>query len=237
MFLLDAAYLDSPSKRVIFPRVEVYCQIEVALGHEPTAQQDQLENSSLPHAQGAPQEDRKDGHSSASSPVQTPESRTSGVVESPQGSSSKQSLASQSAPPQLCLEMSPGMPTGPRDTDSVNLRIPNLKEGAKDDSQPDLAADDNRGTKSLPPVSHTSDSAADTHSSEAGSSVPESSPESPHCFGLLLRHPQAATAARAASRLPPSGPAPPPAWLPVEELGPDRPAGMSLPALSLQTSR
>uniref|UniRef100_A0A5F9CUZ5 Omega-hydroxyceramide transacylase n=1 Tax=Oryctolagus cuniculus TaxID=9986 RepID=A0A5F9CUZ5_RABIT len=31
---LNAAYLSSPSKRVIFPRVEVYCQIELALGNE-----------------------------------------------------------------------------------------------------------------------------------------------------------------------------------------------------------
>ncbi|XP_048205167.1 LOW QUALITY PROTEIN: omega-hydroxyceramide transacylase [Perognathus longimembris pacificus] len=30
---LNAAYLDSPSKRVIFPRVEVYCQIELSLGN------------------------------------------------------------------------------------------------------------------------------------------------------------------------------------------------------------
>ncbi|XP_041491119.1 omega-hydroxyceramide transacylase isoform X1 [Microtus oregoni] len=225
---LNAAYLDSPSKRVIFPRVEVYCQIEVALGHEPSAQRDKLEDSSLPHAQGAPQEDRKDGHSLASPSVQTPESRTSGVVESPGGSSSKQSPASPSTPPQPCPEMSPGLPTDPRDTDPVNLQTPSLKEGVKDGCQPDSAADDNRGTKSLPPVSHTSDSAAAAHSSEAGSSVPESSPESPHCSGLLLRHPQAATAAWAASRLPPSGPSTPPALTPVEEPGPElwaRPTG------------
>lgn len=229
LFLLDAAYLDSPSKRVIFPRVEVYCQIEVALGHEPPAQRDKLEDSSLPHAQGAPQEDRKDGHSPASPSVQTPESRTSGVVESPEGFSSKQSPASLSAPPQPCPEMSPGLPTDPRDTDPVNLQTPSLKEGVKDGCQPDSAADDNRGTKSLPPVSHA-------HSSEAGSSVPESSPESPHCSGLLLRHPQAATAAGAASGLLPSGLSTPSALPPVEEPGPERPTGMSLPALSLETS-
>lgn len=236
LFLLDAAYLDSPSKRVIFPRVEVYCRIEVALGHEPPAQRDQLEDSSLPHAQGAPQEDRKDGHSPASPSVQTPESRTSGVVESPGGSSSKQSPASLSTPPQPCPEMSPGLPTDPRDTDSVNLQTPSLKEGVKDGCEPDSATNDNRGTKSLPPVSNTSDSAADAHSSEAGSLVPESSPESPHCSGLLHRHPQAATASGAASGLPPSGPSTPPALPPVEEPGPERPTGMSLPALSLETS-
>ncbi|KAM7319136.1 hypothetical protein ACRRTK_022248 [Alexandromys fortis] len=221
---LNAAYLDSPSKRVIFPRVEVYCQIEVALGHEPPAQRDQLEDSSLPHAQGAPQEDRTDGHSPASPSVQTPESRTSGVVESPGGSSP----ASPLAPSQPCPEMSPGLPTDPRDTDPVNPQTPSLKEGVKDGCQPDSAADDNRGTKSLPPVSHTSDSAADAHSSEAGSSVPESSPESPHCSGLLLRHPQAATAAGAASRLPPSGPSTPPALPPVEEPSPEQPTADQL---------
>nr|XP_048307176.1 omega-hydroxyceramide transacylase isoform X2 [Myodes glareolus]XP_048307177.1 omega-hydroxyceramide transacylase isoform X2 [Myodes glareolus] len=222
---LNAAYLDSPSKRVIFPRVEVYCQIEVALGHEPPAQQDQLEDSSLPHAQGAPQEDRKDGHSPASPPVQTPESRTSGVVESPGGSSSEQSPASPLAPPQSCPEMSPGLPTNPRDTDPVNLQTPSLKEGVKDGCQPNSAADNNRGTKSLSPVLHTSDSAADVHSSEAGSSVSVTSPESLQCSGLLLRHPQAAGAARAASGLPPSGPSTPPALPPMEELGSERPIG------------
>ncbi|CAO2608729.1 Omega-hydroxyceramide transacylase [Lemmus lemmus] len=222
---LNAAYLDSPSKRVIFPRVEVYCQIEVALGHEPPNQRDQHEDASLPHAEGAPQEDRKDGHSPASPPVQTPESRTRGVVESPRGSSSKQSPAASSlAPPQPCPEMSPGLPADPSDTDPVNLQTPSLKEGVKDDCQPDLAADDNRGTKSLPPVSHTSHSATDTHSSEAGSSMPVTSPESLHCSGLLLRHPQAATG------LLHSTPSTPPALLPVEELGPERPTGMSLPA-------
>lgn len=214
----------------------MYCQIEVALGHEPPAQRDQLEDSSLPHAQGAPQEDRKDGHSPASPPVQTPESRTNGVVESPGGSSSEQSPALPLAPPQSCLEMSPGLPTDPRDTDPVNLQTPSLKEGVKDGCQPNSAADDNRGTKSLPPVLHTSDSAADVRSSEAGSSVSVTSPESLHCSGLLLRHPQAAGAATAASGLPPSGPSTPPALPPVEEPGPERPTGMSLPALSLETS-
>ncbi|XP_055988100.1 omega-hydroxyceramide transacylase [Sorex fumeus] len=56
---LNAVYLDSPSKRVIFPRVEVYCQIELALGNarpecspqSPPAEQSSLEDSEQQHAQ------------------------------------------------------------------------------------------------------------------------------------------------------------------------------------------
>ncbi|XP_012790799.2 omega-hydroxyceramide transacylase [Sorex araneus] len=56
---LNAVYLDSPSKRVIFPRVEVYCQIELALGHacpeygpqSPPAEQSSLGDSEQRHTQ------------------------------------------------------------------------------------------------------------------------------------------------------------------------------------------
>ncbi|XP_052600397.1 omega-hydroxyceramide transacylase isoform X1 [Peromyscus californicus insignis] len=224
---LNAVYLDSPSKRVIFPRVEVYCQIEVALGHEPPAQnQPSLpaqrghhEDSSQPRAQGAPKEDKKNGHSPASPPVQTPESRARGVVESPQPTP---------APPQPCPVMRPGLPTGPSDICPMNLQTPNLKQGVKGGHELDLATDHGQGTKNLPLVLHTSTSAADTHSSEARLPMPATAPESLGHSGLLLRHSHEATAAPG---LLPSSPSPPPALPPVEELGPEQPTGVTPPAL------
>lgn len=86
---LDAAYLNSPSKRVMFPRVEVYCNIELALGHEcPEGSQSSLqteqEESIQLHAQWAPKEEGKGGHGPrVPSPVETPESTHECPVESP----------------------------------------------------------------------------------------------------------------------------------------------------------
>uniref|UniRef100_H0XGR5 Omega-hydroxyceramide transacylase n=1 Tax=Otolemur garnettii TaxID=30611 RepID=H0XGR5_OTOGA len=89
---LNAAYLNSPSKRVIFPRVEVYCQIELALGNEnrelsqPSlqSQQPSLEGSTELHKQWAPKGDGKGGHiPPVSPPVQTPAPTCEWLVESP----------------------------------------------------------------------------------------------------------------------------------------------------------
>ncbi|KAF0884470.1 BRPF3 protein, partial [Crocuta crocuta] len=86
---LNAAYLNSPSKRVMFPRVEVYCNIELALGNEcPEGSQSSLqteqEESIQLHAQWAPKEEGKGGHGPrVPSPVETPESTHECPVESP----------------------------------------------------------------------------------------------------------------------------------------------------------
>ncbi|XP_047591094.1 omega-hydroxyceramide transacylase isoform X2 [Lutra lutra] len=86
---LNAAYLNSPSKRVMFPRVEVYCNIELALGSEcPERSQSSLqteqEESIQPHTQWAPEGEGKSCHSPCVSlPVQTPESTHEWPVESP----------------------------------------------------------------------------------------------------------------------------------------------------------
>ncbi|XP_029801169.1 patatin-like phospholipase domain-containing protein 1 isoform X1 [Suricata suricatta] len=86
---LNAAYLNSPSKRVMFPRVEVYCNIELALGNEcPEGNQSSLqtkqEESTQLHAQWAPKEEGKDSHGPlVSSPVETPEPTHEHPVESP----------------------------------------------------------------------------------------------------------------------------------------------------------
>uniref|UniRef100_A0A8C5LDW6 Omega-hydroxyceramide transacylase n=1 Tax=Jaculus jaculus TaxID=51337 RepID=A0A8C5LDW6_JACJA len=81
---LNAAYLSSPCKRVIFPRVEVYCQIELALAHDgperrpqPSlqAQQDSGEGSTAPGLQGPHKGDATGDPSPVSPPTQTPGSR------------------------------------------------------------------------------------------------------------------------------------------------------------------
>ncbi|XP_017504329.1 omega-hydroxyceramide transacylase isoform X1 [Manis javanica] len=88
---LNAAYLNSPSKRVIFPRVEVYCQIEIALGNEcpersqPSLQGEQAspEESTHLHMQWAPKGEGWGGHGPPVSPrVQTPEFTCEWPVES-----------------------------------------------------------------------------------------------------------------------------------------------------------
>ncbi|XP_041619447.1 omega-hydroxyceramide transacylase isoform X3 [Vulpes lagopus] len=86
---LNAAYINSPSKRVMFPRVEVYCNIELALGNEchersQSSLQTQQQESIQLHTQRAPEEEGKGSHGSLpSSPVQTPEATCEWPVESP----------------------------------------------------------------------------------------------------------------------------------------------------------
>ncbi|KAL4675410.1 hypothetical protein H8959_009555 [Pygathrix nigripes] len=89
---LNAVYLNSPSKRVIFPRVEVYCQIELALGNEcpersqpsPQAQEASLEGAPQPHMEWVPKGDGRGGHNlPASPPVQTLESTCESPVSAP----------------------------------------------------------------------------------------------------------------------------------------------------------
>ncbi|KAB0398812.1 hypothetical protein E2I00_003368 [Balaenoptera physalus] len=89
---LNAAYLNSPSKRVIFPWVEVYCQIERALGNEcpencqPSLQTERAspKESRQLHTQWTPKGERKGGRGPLlSPPVQTPESTCEWPVESP----------------------------------------------------------------------------------------------------------------------------------------------------------
>ncbi|KAM6182321.1 omega-hydroxyceramide transacylase [Erethizon dorsatum] len=84
---LNAAYLDSPSRRVIFPRVEVYSQIELALGPMcpecsqlcPRRSWARPEEPALLHVLGA----GRGSHPSASPPVQTLEPTPEGPEESP----------------------------------------------------------------------------------------------------------------------------------------------------------
>ncbi|XP_021005136.1 patatin-like phospholipase domain-containing protein 1 [Mus caroli] len=243
---LNAAYLDSPSKRVIFPRVEVYCQIEVALGHEPPppslqnlpAPRRSPEDSSQTHVQGSPKKDRKDSHSSAAPSVQTPESGCKGSVDSPVSlrvSTSKQPSVSPLSPAQPVPVI---RPTGPSDSCPINVQTPNPERGVKGalDSATErgvkdalASATDEQSTTTLPPVLLP---ATDSRGLKTGSSVPIGSPESPR---LLRRSSQGATPARATLGLPPLSPSTPPARPPVEDLGPERPPATGSPASSQLT--
>ncbi|KAM6185095.1 omega-hydroxyceramide transacylase [Rhynchocyon petersi] len=121
---LNAAYLNSPSKRVIFPRVEVYCQIELALGNEcpersqPPLQTEwaSLEESIQHHTQRTPRVDGKGGQIPPVSPAaQTTESTCEQPMElpvSPLGSSMEQSPASQltSSPSRTAADLPPVAP-------------------------------------------------------------------------------------------------------------------------------
>ncbi|XP_016079178.1 PREDICTED: patatin-like phospholipase domain-containing protein 1 [Miniopterus natalensis] len=108
---LNAAYLNSPSRRVIFPRVEVYCQIELALGDECP----EHSKPSLPPEQASLEESDGQGPL-VSPPVQTPESTREWPVKSPVSppvSSFEESPASPLASP---LSRSP--------TDSPPISLP-----------------------------------------------------------------------------------------------------------------
>ncbi|XP_045150721.1 omega-hydroxyceramide transacylase [Echinops telfairi] len=103
---LNAAYINSPSKRVIFPRVEVYCQIERALGNEcpeqPRLQTQQpgLEEDTPLHSPRDP----KGGHGNGAHSSQTPES-------------TRESPASPPVPPCEQSPASPLAPSSPSPTD------------------------------------------------------------------------------------------------------------------------
>ncbi|XP_036270853.1 omega-hydroxyceramide transacylase [Pipistrellus kuhlii] len=100
---LNAAYLSSPSRRVIFPRVEVYCQIELALGGQGPehsqpglrAEQARPEESRQLPSQRDPRERESGGHGPpVSPPAQPPEPTPERPVESP-----APALAAASEPP------------------------------------------------------------------------------------------------------------------------------------------
>ncbi|KAJ1068551.1 hypothetical protein K5549_005247 [Capra hircus] len=123
---LNAAYLNSPSKRVIFPRVEVYCQIELALGNQcpeccqPSLQREPAspEESRQLHTQWAPKGDGRGGHSAPlSPPMQAPESTCDWPVEAPASSPAPPPASSPSRSPTDLLPASlPAVPLLPSST-------------------------------------------------------------------------------------------------------------------------
>ncbi|XP_008590292.1 PREDICTED: patatin-like phospholipase domain-containing protein 1 [Galeopterus variegatus] len=214
---LNAAYLNSPSKRVIFPRVEVYCQIEVALGNEcperspPSSRSEQacLEEPTQLRTQWAPEGDGLDGHGPpVSPPVQTPDSTCECPVES------------SVSPPVCSLEQSPASP---------------------------LASSPPRSLTDLPPVSPTSLSAVHLPPSSTSSSPlpttpsglspvspqqqvqpPGSPPRSPPSQASTSPSPSLGPSAVGAPQISPQGsPSASPAQPPAEELHPEQPQALA----------
>ncbi|XP_013372583.1 PREDICTED: patatin-like phospholipase domain-containing protein 1 isoform X1 [Chinchilla lanigera] len=109
---LNAAYLDSPSKRVIFPRVEVYSRIELALGHEcpersrlcPRRSWARPEEPTPPHVQGAGRGSRPP----APPPVHTLQPTPEGPVQSPVPRPASSPLSLAAPPPASTLPHPPG---------------------------------------------------------------------------------------------------------------------------------
>lgn len=200
LFCLDAAYLNSPSKRVIFPRVEVYCQIELALGNDcperskpgcPTEQAG-LEEPTQLHAQQAPKGEGSGGHRPpVSPPEQTRESTQEWPVESPV------------SPPVSSFEQSPASPL-----DSSSSRSPADLPAASLPAVP------------LPPSSTPGLPPASPQQQARPTGSPPGSP--PSRSSMSLRPPVGPSAAGTPQTLPPCSSAQPP----VEDLGSEQPQGM-----------
>ncbi|XP_019649744.2 patatin-like phospholipase domain-containing protein 1 isoform X3 [Ailuropoda melanoleuca] len=195
---LNAVYLDSPSKRVMFPRVEVYCNIELALGNEcPERSQSSLqteqEESIQPHIQGASEREGKGSQGLlVSSPVQTPESTREWPVESPV------------SPPVSSFEQSPASPLAsspshsPADLLPVSFpAVPLLLSSTPALSR--VSPQQRVQMTGSPPISPSSQSSLSPRPSLGPSSV-GASPTLPRC-----------------------SPSASPAQPPVEELGPEQP--------------
>ncbi|XP_017504332.1 omega-hydroxyceramide transacylase isoform X2 [Manis javanica] len=161
---LNAAYLNSPSKRVIFPRVEVYCQIEIALGNEcpersqPSLQGEQAspEESTHLHMQWAPKGEGWGGHGPPVSPrVQTPEFTSGNIPHSstprlspvsPWQQAQLTGSAPRSAPHRSSLSPTPslgppavGAPQMPQCSPSASLARPPVEELGPEQPQAPLA--------------------------------------------------------------------------------------------------
>ncbi|XP_021115586.1 patatin-like phospholipase domain-containing protein 1 isoform X5 [Heterocephalus glaber] len=81
---LNAVYINSPSRSVMFPRVEVYSQIELALGPKcPQSPWPRPEEPAPLHAHWAPRGAGKGSHPSAPPPVQMLEPMSEGPLGSP----------------------------------------------------------------------------------------------------------------------------------------------------------
>ncbi|KAM7136780.1 omega-hydroxyceramide transacylase isoform 2-T2 [Molossus nigricans] len=207
---LNAAYLNSPSRRVIFPRVEVYCQIELALGSErpehgtPSlrAEQASPEESTQPHTQWAP---KGEGHRGRGplvcSPVQTPESTQEGPAEPPV-----------SAPVSSCEQP----PTSPLTSSSCSPA--DLPPG----SLPDVPS---------PPSSTPGLSPASPQQQVQRTGSP---PKCPPSQSSLSLRPPLGPSAEGAPQTSPQCSSTSPAQPPVEELGSDPPRA---PAASLTPQR
>ncbi|XP_062954167.1 omega-hydroxyceramide transacylase isoform X2 [Cynocephalus volans] len=210
---LNAAYLNSPSKRVIFPRVEVYCQIEVALSNEcpecspPSSRSEQacLEEPTQLHTQWAPEGDGLDGHGP---PVSPPEQTPDSTCESPV------------SPPVCSLEQSPASPLAPSPPHSLT-DLPPV-------SPTSLSA------VHLPPSSTSSSPLPTTPSGLSPVSPqqqvqpPGSPPRSPPSQASTSPSPSLGPSAVGAPQISPQGsPLASPAQPPAEDLHPEQPQAVA----------
>ncbi|XP_032266075.1 patatin-like phospholipase domain-containing protein 1 isoform X3 [Phoca vitulina] len=199
---LNAAHLSSPSKRVMFPRVEVYCNIELALGNEcPERSQSSLqteqEESIQPHTQWAPEGEGKCRHGPlVSSPVQTPESTHEWPADSPV------------SPPVSSFEQSPASP------------LASLPSHSPSDLPP----------CSLPavPLPLSSRAVPSRGSPQQRVQTTGSPPRSPPSQASLSPRPSLGPSSVGASQtLPQCSPSASSAQPPVEELGPEQPQAVA----------
>ncbi|XP_009203278.2 patatin-like phospholipase domain-containing protein 1 isoform X3 [Papio anubis] len=207
---LNAVYLNSPSKRVIFPRVEVYCQIELALGNEcpersqPSlqAQQASLEGAPRPHTEWVPKGDGRGGHSPpVSPPVQTLESTCESPVSAP--------VSPLEQPPAQPLASS--MPPSPSNMPPISFpavhKPPSSTPGSSLPTTPP-------GLSPVSPQQQVQPSG--------------SPPRSPHSQALTSPRPSLGPSTVGAPQTPPRGSFSAfPAQPPVEELGPEQPQAVA----------
>ncbi|XP_058525756.1 omega-hydroxyceramide transacylase [Ochotona princeps] len=206
---LNATYLNSPSKRVIFPRVEVYCQIELALGHEcPERSQLNLHTQQASpeeptgHLQCAPEGDGRGGHVPSVSP---PELTSERPVESP-------------VPPPMSSPESP-LASSPEHSPTDSLPEPPA-------SPPDVDVTPSSSPGSSLPVTPTG---LVPVSPQQQAQAPESPPRSPTSRSATSALPAPGSSAVESCQAPPRGSSPaPPAQPSVEELGPEQPPGMEI---------
>lgn len=202
LFFLDAAYLNSPSKRVIFPRVEVYCQIELALGNQcpercqPSLQRQPAspEESRQLHTQRAPKEDGRGGRCPPlSPPMPAPESTCDWPVEPP--------VLSPASPPASSPSRSP--------TDLPPASLPAVS--SLPSSTPGLSP--------VPPSQQIQPTGSPPKSPPPQATASPRPPLGPCSVGAPPALPRYSSSAS-------------PAQPPVEELGPEQPQGMDPSGLS-----
>ncbi|XP_037592178.1 patatin-like phospholipase domain-containing protein 1 [Cebus imitator] len=207
---LNAVYLHSPSKRVIFPRVEAYCQIQLALGNEcpehsrPSlqARRASLERATQPHTECAAKAEGRGSHGPpASSPVQTPESTCEPPV----------------SPPVSPFEQPPAQP--------LASSTPLSSTGTQPVSFPAVHKPPSSTSGSSLPTTPLGRSPASPQQQVQPSGSP---PRSPHSQASTSPRPSLGTSAVGAPQTPPQGSlSASPAQPPVEELGPGQPQAVA----------
>ncbi|XP_026239477.2 omega-hydroxyceramide transacylase isoform X1 [Urocitellus parryii] len=202
---LNAAYLDSPSRTVLFPRVEVYCQIELALGHEcPERSQPSPPTRREEPSELRPQGAGGDGHPPVPQPVKTPQSTFECPVQSP-ASPPVPTFKPPPAPPKTSsLPLSSGdLPPVPPTSGSAGHLSPSPVPGPPLPFVPPELSPVSPGQQIQP------------------SGLPLSSP--PSQAHTSPRPPLGPSAAGTSQPSPGGSPLALPAQPPVEELGPEQP--------------